>query len=117
MAKKKATKKMNKTAKKKRIRRSPDQIIADLQSEITRLREKQKAKELKNSPSLRSSLAALKAIDKALDVAAEEGDSTMRHTLADCRRILAAQLEKAGFTLPKANLPKGRRPKELSEQD
>jgi hypothetical protein len=108
MAKKKAT-------KKRRKRRSADEIIADLQDEIRRVRARQRARELKESPAHKTALAAIKSIDKALDVAAEEGETALRHALADGRRSLGAYLEKQGVVLPKANLPKGPRPK--SDQD
>ena len=98
-------------SRKKRVRRTPEQIIADLQTEIQRLRNRQKARELKQSPSFRSAMSALKSIDKALDVAAEAGETATRHALADARRALAGHLEKQGLELPKANLPKGPRPK------
>ncbi len=101
-----------KTTTKRRKRRSADQIIADLQDEIRRVRARQRAKELKSSPSHKSALAALKAIDKALEVAANDGETALRHALADGRKSLAAYLEKQGLELPKANLPKGPRPKE-----
>ena len=104
MAKKKAS-------KKKRVRRSPEQIIEDLQQEIHRLRAKAKTRELKKSPSFKASLVAIKSIDKALDAAAEEGNTSLRHALADARRALGGFLEGEGIQLPKPNLPKGPRPK------
>ena len=104
MAKKKSTK--------RRKRRSPDEIIADLQEEIARVRARQRAKELKESPAHKTALAALKAIDKALEVAAEEGETALRHALADGRKSLGSYLEKQGVRLKKANLPKGPRPRE-----
>jgi len=105
MAKKKSTKKRAK-------RRSAEQIIADLQEEIRRVRQRQRARELKGSPSHKAAMLALKAIDKALKVAAEHEETSLRHCLADSRKSLAAYLEKQGLNLPKANLPKGPRPKE-----
>jgi len=103
MAKKKTTK--------RRKRRSPEEIISDLQAEIRRVRSRQKVRELKESPAHRAALAAIKALDKALDKAADEGSSALRHALADGRKSLGAYLEEQGLQLPKANLPKGPRPK------
>ena len=97
--------------RKRRKRRSPDEIIADLQDEIRRVRARQKARELKESPAHKAALAALKAIDKALDAAAEESETALRHALADGRKSLGEYLEKQGVRLPKANLPKGPRPR------
>ena len=109
MAKKKTTRSTE--GKKKRIRRSPEQMIADLQEEIQRLREKAAAKALKESPAIKLTLNSVKTIDKALVEAAEEGNTPLRHALADARRALAAYLEEQGVALPKARLPKGPRPK------
>ena len=103
MAKKKVTK--------RRKRRSAEEIIADLQDEIRRVRQRQRARELKQSPAHKTALTAIKSIDKALEVAAEESETALRHALADGRRSLGAYLEKQGIVLPKANLPKGPRPK------
>lgn len=100
-----------KTRSSKRRRRSPDQIIADLQDEIRRVRARQKAKELKGSPAHKAAIAAVKSLDKALRAAADEGETALRHALADGRKSLGAYLEGQGMVLPKANLPKGPRPK------
>jgi len=99
-------------SRKRRKRRSPEEIISDLQEEIQRVRSRQKARELKESPAHKAALVALKALDKALKTAAEEGETGLRHALADGRKALGAHLEKLGVSLPKANLPKGPRPKE-----
>lgn len=96
---------------KRRQRRSPDQIIADLHEEIRRVRARQKAKELKGSPAHKAAIAAAKALDKALRAAADEGATALRHALADGRKSLGTYLETQGMVLPKANLPKGPRPK------
>ena len=98
--------------KKKRSRRSPEQIIEDLQEEIRQRRENQRAAELRSSPAHKSAMAALRAIDKALDVAADERQTALRHALADGRRSLARYFESKGVEPGKANLPKGRRPKD-----
>ncbi len=111
MAKKK-TKSTQGAPRKRRHRRNADQIILDLQEEIRRVRARQKAREVKQSPAHKSALQAIKAIDKALDAAAEQGETGLRHALADGRKSLGAYLEKQGLQLPKANLPKGPRPKD-----
>ena len=98
--------------RRRRKRRSPEEIISDLQEEIRRVRSRQRARELKESPAHKAALTAIKAIDKALDVAAEESATALRHALADGRKSLAAYLEKQGLQMPKANLPKGPRPKD-----
>lgn len=96
---------------KKRIRRTPEQIIADLQEEIERVKAKAATKALKVSPSHKLALTAVKNIDRAMGAAAEEDLGELRHMLADCRRILGGYLEGRGIALPKADMPRGRRPK------
>ena len=104
--------KKKQTTRKRRKRRSPDEIIADLQDEIRRVRARQKARELKESPAHKTALSALRAIDKALEAAASENETALRHALADGRKALGGYLEKQGMRLPKANLPKGPRPRD-----
>lgn len=111
MAKKKTMRTSESASKKKRHRRSPEEIIDDLQAEIKRLREKSAARAISESPAVKLTLTALKNIDKALDAAAKESNSHLRHALADARRNLSSYLEKQGVKLPKARLPKGPRPK------
>ncbi|MFT5287026.1 MAG: hypothetical protein ACI8TQ_003201 [Planctomycetota bacterium] len=112
MAKKKTMRVESESDRKKRHRRSPEEIIEDLQSEIKRLRAKSTARAIKESPAVKLTLASLRSIDKGLDAAASESNSHLRHALADARRSLSGYLEKQGIKLPKARLPKGPRPKD-----
>ena len=112
MAKKKTTRSSDGATKKKRHRRSPEEIISDLQEEIKRLRDKAAAKALKESPAIKASLTAIRNIDKGLEEAAKENNGHLRHALADARRSLGGYLEGQGIKLPKARLPKGPRPKD-----
>ena len=102
MAKKKGT---------RRPRRTPEQIIEDLQRQIREVKDRAAARELKKSPAINASLAAVKALDKALDLAADEENGALRHALADARKPLGEHLMELGMKLPKPRLPKGRRPK------
>lgn len=111
MAKKRSKASASTAPKKRRKRRSPEEIIQDLQTEIRRVKERMAAKELKRSPAIRSAVSAVKAMDKALAAAADEGDGPLRHALADARKALGGHLEARKLRLPKANLPKGPRPK------
>ena len=111
MAKKKAARNTDGAPRKKRHRRTPEEIIDDLQEEIKRLRTKAAARALKESPAIKASLAAVRAIDKGLDEAAKESNGHLRHALADARRSIGSYLESQGIKLPKARLPKGPRPK------
>ncbi len=99
-------------AARKRHRRSIEEQISDLEEEKTRLLDRLKARELKTSPAHKASLGALRRIDKALNIAADEGETNLRHALAEARRALGEYLEKKGVRLPKARLPKGPRPKQ-----
>ena len=99
-------------AKKKRKRRSDEERITDLQDEIRLLKARAAAKALQSSPAIKSAIKTLKALDRALDLAAEEENSRLRHALADARKPLIECLEKEGLKIPKANLPRGRRPKD-----
>jgi hypothetical protein len=96
----------------KRYRRSDDEMIADLKERIKELKNRADSRELKKSAAYKASHSAVKYIDKALEAAAEEGQSALRHALADARKPIAAHLEAQGIKLPKANLPRGRRPKD-----
>ena len=113
MARKKA-----KTASRKlppgrqRYRRNDEELISDLQEKIRELRDRQRARELKQSPAMKAFLTALKSIDRALAAAAGNEETLMRHVLADARKPLAEFAEKRGVSVPKAALPRGRRPKE-----
>jgi hypothetical protein len=100
----------------KRKRRSDEELIRDLQDKIRLVKARQTARQLKETPSLRACLSVMRAIDKALDVAAEESETLVRHVLADARRPLAEFLEKRGLDVPKANLPRGRRPKDDADE-
>ncbi|HKX45962.1 MAG TPA: hypothetical protein VJP77_04620 [Planctomycetota bacterium] len=97
---------------KKRTRRSPEQMIQDLQSEIERLKQRQVARELKQSAAHKLALAVVKAIDKALAVAREEGESGLQHVLVDIREPLGNFLAERGIDLPRVRRPRGPRPKD-----
>lgn len=115
MAKKKSKVTTRKAAAKEdastRKRRTDQELIADLQDRIRQVKARQAARDMQKSPSMKSAIAALRAIDRALDTAGSHGDTALRHVLADSRKPLVDFLEKAGFRTPKANLPRGRRPK------
>jgi hypothetical protein len=119
MIAKKSTKKKTKKAKrkkaaapaKKRQRRTDEQLIKDLQAKIDSVKGRAATRELKRSPALKAAIAAVRSIDRALATAAEQGESLLRHALADSRKGLVAYLSSQGFKAPKAKLPRGRKPK------
>ncbi|MCP3914252.1 MAG: hypothetical protein GY711_01715 [bacterium] len=110
MAKKKATK--SPAPGKKRYRRSDEELIEDLKDRIKELKVRQESRRLKQSPAFKSAATAVRYIDKALEYAAEESNAKLRHALADSRKPLETFLAAEGFKLPKARLPRGRRPRE-----
>ncbi|QDU67575.1 hypothetical protein Pla86_26620 [Planctomycetes bacterium Pla86] len=92
-------------------RRSPEEIIKDLQTEIERVKARAAAKELKESAAHRAALSAVRTLDKAMETAKVEGETALAHALADSRAPLAEYLEGQGVALPKSRRPRGRRPK------
>lgn len=97
---------------KKRKRRTIEELIADLETEKVALLERLKAKELKASPAHKLALGAIKQIDRSSALAAEEGETELRHALAEARDKLAPYLEKRGVRLRKPRRPRGPRPKD-----
>jgi len=108
MAKKKSAKA---AAGKKRYRRTDEELIADLKSKISMLKNRAEAKKLKESPAIKSAMAAVRQIDKGLKAAKEESDSRLRHALAAARKPIEDYMGEKGVKLPKADLPRGRKPK------
>ena len=101
---------MNATTKRRR-RRGPEEMIADLQRQIEELKARAVARSLKTSAAVKHTMVAVRNIDKGLEEAAQEDNGALRHALADARRPLAEYLTSQGVRLPKARLPRGRKPK------
>jgi hypothetical protein len=83
----------------KRIRRSPEQLIEDLQKRIESIKAGAARKKAQKSPVLRYVTAALKAIDKAT---AETDDNATRKALGETRATLSALLALNGAVAPTA---------------
>lgn len=94
---------------KRRKRRTPDEMIADLQAEIARVKERAKARELKQSPTARLVIKLVRDMDKALEVAKGEGNNEVRRVLGDARAPVAAFLTSQGMKLPRPRMPRGPR--------
>ena len=77
------------TSSAKRTRRSPKELIADLEAKIAQGRQRAERKKAKKDPSLRHMTAAVRSIDKAL---AESKDTATRQALGEARSTLAACL-------------------------
>jgi hypothetical protein len=95
----------------KRKRRTDEELITDLQEKIRQVKARQAAKDMQKSPTMKGAVSALRAIDRALETAASHGETALRHVLSDSRKPLVEFLESSGFRTPKANIPRGRRPK------
>jgi hypothetical protein len=87
----------------KRSRRSPEQVIADLQKKIEQIKARAEQRQAKRSPVRRHVMAAVRSIDKALK---ESDDSATRQALQEARSTLSAIGSLAG-ALPSA--PSSRR--------
>jgi predicted ArsR family transcriptional regulator len=81
-----------------RVRRSPEQLIKDLEAKIANIKARAERKKIKRDPSVRHTLGAVRSIDKAL--AATE-DKPTRQALDEARSTLSALLSLQGFA-PKA---------------
>ena len=95
----------------KRQRRTYEEVIADLHKKIEEVQARAAAKAMKTSPTAAATLKAIKSIDKALEIAAEEGASALRGVLTDARKPIAEFLEGQGAKLPKARTARGPRAK------
>ena len=102
----KTTKKKAAAPKKTRVRRSPEQIVAELQAKIDDVKARAAAREVKQSAEGKALLAALKAVEKASRVAQEAGDRAMLGALEAARAPLAEHLEEMGVSRPKARKPR-----------
>jgi len=116
--KKRATKKKaapaaagKKTTKKRRGRPTDVDLIKNLEARIKEVKERMAKKTQKDLTHVKSATKALKAINTAMGAANKAGDKHMRHALADGYRAIANHYKANGYTTPKANLPRGRRPK------
>lgn len=93
----------------KRVRRTPEQIISDLEKQIEDLRRRDKAKKLKEDPSYKAAMTVVRQLDKAIEEAKEGGNNALAHALADGREPIAAFFAAEGVELPKGRRPRGRR--------
>jgi len=82
--------------KKKRVRRTDEQLIADLKAEIDRIKARAAEKSARRDPALRHVSAAIRSIDRA---AAAARDATTRKALSEARATLGACLALHGVEL------------------
>ena len=84
------------STKNTRTRRTPEQIVADLQAKIAEVQARAVAREVKQSPEGKALLAAIRAVEKASRIAQEAGDRAMLAALEAARAPLAGRLEEMG---------------------
>jgi hypothetical protein len=80
----------------KRQRRTPEQIVADLQAKIDAVNARAAAKEAKANPEAKAVLVAAKALDKAIATCT----GGCKKALEDARGILAVELAAMGIRPP-----------------
>ena len=83
-------------------RRTPEQIIADLEAQIEQVRARAAAKDAKASPEGKAFLIAVKAIDKAITVAQEQENKDMVRALEAGRAPLSEHLIEMGVRVPRS---------------
>ena len=92
---------------KQRTIRTPEQIGADIEDEIERVKTRAKVKRARRSPELKSLVAAVKAIDASL---ADAKDATLKTALAEGRAPLVAYLQLEGLPVPQKRKTKRKEP-------
>ena len=91
-------------------RRSSDEMVADLEAEIARVKERAAAKEAKGTPEGQALIVAVRAIDKAGRVATEAGNQGVASALEAARAALAPAIVGLGLRIPE-KAKRGRRKK------
>ena len=89
---------MSKT--KKHARRTPDQIIADLEAEIARVKARAAAKQAKRAPGGKAFMVAVKSVDKAIEAATQSKNDGMKHALETARAALGEHMVEMGIRVP-----------------
>lgn len=95
----------------KHERRTPEQLIRDLETRIAGIRARAERKEAKQNPAIRNALLAVKAIDKALT---SDPDAGLKLALQEARTAIAEGIGVKGAVRPAPaadapRAPKGRR--------
>ena len=85
--------------KRKINRRSPEQIVADLEKQIAEVKARAAAKSVRQSDEGKAFMAAVKAVDKAIKVAGDAKDEAMSRALDSGRAELAKHLVEMGVRL------------------
>jgi len=94
-----------------KTRRTPDQIVADLEAKIASVKARAATKEAKAKPEGQALIAAIRALDKATRVATEVGNEEIVTALDSARAPLAPALIGLGLRMPEPRAAKKRRGK------
>mgnify|MGYP001618918768 CR=1 FL=1 len=100
-----------KTAEPKKTHRPVEDRVAELEQKIASIKARAASKQAKANPVGKALLVAVKAIDKALGVAAETKDDGLARALEASRAPLSEQVVAMGIRLPDAKARKGGRRK------
>jgi len=95
-------------AEKTRKHRSAEERIADLQAKIEAIQSRAERKQAKSNPAVRHTIAAVKALDKALS---ETADAVTRKAIEEARVTLAACLATHGVQMAQVGAKAGSRPR------
>ena len=80
-----------------RIRRTDEQLIADIKAEIASLEARAARKQVKRDPALKRVTATMRSIDKAMSATE---DIALRKSLDEARSIVSACLSFSGVLMP-----------------
>jgi hypothetical protein len=100
-----------KTAEPKRTHRPVDDRVAELEQKIAAIKARAAAKQAKAQPEGKALLVAVKALDKAIVVAAEVRNDGLVRALEASRAPLSEQVVALGIRLPDAKAKRERRRK------
>ena len=91
-------------APKTRVRRSEDQLIADLRAKIDQLKARAASKAARKDPTVRHVHKAVRSIDSAM---AATGDAALRTALQEAHATLSACLQLGGAPVPATSRSNG----------
>jgi hypothetical protein len=91
---------MTMTTKKTRTHRTIEERIADKEAELASLKSRQRWRELRDDPGVKTLVATAKAIDRAAAVAEERESERLERDLAKARKTLAEYLDELGIQAP-----------------
>ena len=83
-----------------RKNRTPEQVVADLEAKIAAVKARAASRQAKANPVGKALLVAVKAIDKALGVAAEAKNDGLARALESSRAPLSEQVVEMGIRPP-----------------